>query len=116
MKKYMAVYTGNPQNMAAFKALDADARAKREQQGMAAWMEWGQRHDKSIVENGGPLGKTKRITKDGIADIANNLAAYTIVQAVSQAAASALFENHPLFTIFPGVGVEVMEILPIPAG
>jgi hypothetical protein len=29
-------------------------------------------------------------------------------------AAAKLFEGHPHFTIFPGDGVEVMEVLPIP--
>jgi hypothetical protein len=116
MKTYMAVYTGNPQGMAAWKALSADERARREREGMAAWNEWGERHAQSIVDNGGPLGKTKRITRSGIVDIANNLAAYSLVRAESQEAAAKLFEGHPHFTLFPGDGVEVMEVLPIPTG
>jgi hypothetical protein len=27
-----------------------------------------------------------------------------------------MFENHPHFAIFPGEAVEVMPVLPIPAG
>jgi hypothetical protein len=38
------------------------------------------------------------------------------VRAESQEAAAQLFIQHPHFTIFPGEGVEVMEILPVPAG
>jgi len=34
----------------------------------------------------------------------------------SHAAAARLFENHPHFAIFPGESVEIMPILPIPAG
>ena len=114
MKNYMAVFTGNPQGMEEWKALDADTRAAREKQGMAAWMKWGETHAASIVDNGGPLGKTKRVTTGGIVDIRNNLAGYTVVRAESQEAAARLFEGHPHFTIFPGDGVEVMEVLPIP--
>jgi hypothetical protein len=77
-------------------------------------MEWGRKHDGSIVDGGGPLGRTKRVTKDGIADVRNNLAAYTIVEAESQEAAARMFLDHPHFTIFPGDGVEIMECLPIP--
>ena len=38
------------------------------------------------------------------------------VRADSHEAAAKLFENHPHFTIFPGESVEVMPVLPIPAG
>lgn len=114
MKTFMAVFTGNPDGMAKWNALDADTRAAREKQGMAAWMKWGETHQASIVDHGGPLGKTKRITTGGVVDIRNNLAGYTLVRAGSHEAAANLFAGHPHFTIFPGDGVEVMEVLPIP--
>ena len=91
-----------------------DERKANDGKGMQAWMQWVQKHEKSIVEGGGPLGRTKRVTKDGIADVRNNLAAYTIVEAESQEAAAKMFVGHPHFTIFPGDGVEIMECLPIP--
>jgi hypothetical protein len=71
-------------------------------------------HMAIIVETGGPLGKTKRISKQGVADTRNNLAGFVVLQAESHDAAARLFLNHPHFTIFPGDGVEVMECLPIP--
>ena len=37
-----------------------------------------------------------------------------VVRAESHEAAAKLFENHPHFTIFPGEGVEIMPVLPIP--
>jgi len=63
---------------------------------------------------GAPLSRTKLVSKSGISDIRNNLAAFTIVHAESQEAAAKLFLDHPHFTLFPGEGVEVMECLPIP--
>lgn len=114
MKTFLAIYTGSPESMDKWKALDAKTREEREKAGMAAWNEWGTTHAKAIVDNGHPLGKTKRITSEGIADIRNAMAAYTVVQAESHEAAAKLFENHPHFAIFPGDGVEVMECLPIP--
>ena len=116
MKRYMAVFTGSPDAFAQYqkKYPDPKQREATDREGMQAWMQWGETHAKSIVENGGPLGKTKRVTRDGIADIRNNLAGWTIVQAESQEAAAKLFLNHPHFTIFPGDGVEIMECLPIP--
>ena len=108
MAKFLAVYTGSP---------DAD-RPPPDQQtiaaGMAAWQAWGARYKDQIVAFGGPLGKTKRVTKSGVADTSNNLAAYVIVEADSHQAAAAMFENHPHFAIFPGDGVDVMPCLPVP--
>lgn len=114
MKTFLAIYTGSAAAMDDWKALDAKAREEREKAGIAAWNDWGTVNHKAIVEQGAPLGKTKRISSDGIADIRNNMAAYAIVRAESHEAAAKLFENHPHLTIFPGDGVEVMECLPMP--
>ena len=56
----------------------------------------------------------KRVTTEGISNIRNNMAVYTIVKAESHEEAARLFLNHPHFTIFSGDGVEIMECLPIP--
>jgi hypothetical protein len=116
MKKYLCVFTGAPAAMAAWMDLPEEERLRRQGQGVTAWKKWAEDHSSSIVEMGGPLSKTKRITASGISDVRNNLAAFVIVEAESQEAAAQLFLDHPHFTIFPGDGVEVMEILPIPAG
>ena len=115
MKTFLAIFTGTPADKQAWEALEPGARAEREKAGIAAWHRWGMEHAGSIVSSGGPLGKTKRITRDGIADIRNAMGAYTLVRAETHEAAAKLFEGHPHFTIFPGDGVEVMEVLPIPA-
>jgi hypothetical protein len=116
VKTFMAVYTGSASaaEKAEWKSLDAEQRKAREQAGMEAWQKWVKANQKAIVDNGTPLGKTKRISGQGISDSKNNIAAYTIVQAESHEAAAKMFENHPHFTIFPGDAVEVMERLPLP--
>jgi hypothetical protein len=116
MKTFMAVFTGTPGAFEKYQQQfpDPEKRKAHERTGMQAWTKWVEAHAKSIVENGGPLGRTKRVTRDGIADARNNLAAYTVVRAQSQEAAAKMFLNHPHFMIFPGDGVEIMEVLPIP--
>ena len=114
MKTFLAVYTGSPAGMEAWKALDAAQRQDREQAGIVAWKAWAEKHQSAIADQGSPLGKTKRISPDGTADIRNDMAAYTVVRADSHDAAARLFEQHPHFAIFPGDGVEVMECLPMP--
>jgi hypothetical protein len=107
MAKFMAIYTGQPSGGAA---PDEATIAK----GMQGWGAWMARHADSIVDTGGPLGVTKKVSASGIADIRNNAAGYVIVEADDHQAAARLFEGHPHFTIFPGDGVEVMPCLPIP--
>ena len=115
---YLAVFLGskNSPKWAAWNALSDAERKVREQQGMAAWKAWVEEHQSSIAAMGGPLGKTKKIDAKGIADISNQMGAFTVVRAPSQEAAAKLFENHPHFTIFPGESIEVMPVLPIPGG
>ena len=115
---FLAVFLGSKTSpkWAAWNALsEADRRAK-EQQGMAAWKAWVEKHQAAIVAMGGPLGKTKKVDSNGIADIANEMGAFTVVRAASHDAAAKLFENHPHFAIFPGECVEIMPVLPIPGG
>src|SRR5262245_33649247 len=114
MKNFMAIYTGTPEARAKWDKLDAAERNKREAAGIEAWMSWGKKNAAAIVDQGAPLGKTKRASSQGITDIKNAMAAYVIVRAESHAAAAKLFENHPHFTIFPGDSVEIMECLPMP--
>jgi hypothetical protein len=115
MKNYLAVFMGTQAKLDAFRALDERERTKREEAGIKAWNEWANTHAASIVEMGAPLGKTKRTASEGVSDIRNNLAAYTVVRAESHDAAAKLFLEHPHFTLFPGDAVEIMECLPIPS-
>jgi hypothetical protein len=116
MKNYLCVFTGTPASMDAWQTIPAEERQRREREGMAGWKKWAEDNGPRIVEMGGPLSRTKRVSREGVSDIRNNLAAFVVVQADSQDAAARLFLQHPHFTLFPGDGVEVMEILPIPAG
>ena len=89
-------------------------RKKRERSGMAAWIGWGERHGTSIVDQGTPLGKTKRVDAGGLSDTKNMMCGYVIVEAESHEAAARMFLDHPHFSIFPGESVEIMECLPMP--
>jgi hypothetical protein len=115
---YLAVFVGskNSPKFAAWNALSDAERKAKEMEGMAAWKAWVTKHQASLAEMGGPLGKTKKVASSGIADISNELGAFTVVRADSHEAAAKMFENHPHFAIFPGEAVEIMPVLPIPAG
>jgi hypothetical protein len=113
---FLAVFLGSktsPQ-MSAWNALPEAERQTKEERGMAAWHAWVAKHQGAIVQMGGPLGKTKKVDKGGIADISNVMGAFTVVRAESHEAAAKMFEGHPHFAIFPGESVEIMPVLPIP--
>jgi hypothetical protein len=115
---YLAVFLGSKTGArrAAWDALPAAVRQAKEQEGIAAWLGWVAKHKESIVTLGGPLGKTKRVSERGIADASNDVGAFTIVRAESHEAAAKLFEGHPHFTMFPGDAIEIMPVMPVPAG
>ena len=109
MKTFLALYMGSaePVDMSAMTDETRD-------RGMAAWGQWMADHADAVVDRGGPLGKTKKVSKAGVADVRNLVGGYIIVRAESHEAAAALFNNHPHFAIFPGDSVEIMEKLPVP--
>jgi hypothetical protein len=116
MKNFMAIFTGTTSSpkRAEWDAMDEGKRKALEASGIKAWHDWMKAKSSVIVEAGGPLGKTKRVAAQGISDTRNNIGGYIVVKAESHEAAAKLFEKHPSFSIFPGEGVEVMEVLPIP--
>jgi hypothetical protein len=115
---FLAVFLGSKTSakMMAWNALPEAERRAKEQHGIGAWKAWVEKYQGAIVAMGGPLGKTKKVDANGTADISNQLGAFTVVRAASHEAAAKLFENHPHFAIFPGEAVEIMPVLPIPAG
>ncbi|HLZ73923.1 hypothetical protein [Phenylobacterium sp.] len=112
MPKFIALYMGSVE---ASKRGEANPPTpERIGQGMAAWGKWMTDHADVVVDPGGPLGKTKRVSPGGIADSSNFVTGYTILEADSAEAAAKLFEGHPHFSIFPGDSVEIMPVMPIP--
>ena len=88
MKRFLAVYMGTAaaRSSTEWDKVDASQRQQIQAKGMQAWMEWGTANAAAIVDQGAPLGKTKRASKQGIADFKNALTGYVIVQAESHAA------------------------------
>lgn len=116
MKKFLAMYMGSTSGDAVKKwnAQSDDVKKAKQMDGMKAWMNWGEIHSKSILDQGAPLGKTKKIDNGGVSDIKNLMTGYAIIEAETHEAAAEMFLKHPHFSIFPGDSVEIMECLPMP--
>jgi hypothetical protein len=72
-------------------------------------------NQKSIVDGGAPLGKTKRVDQKGVSDARNDIGGYSVVEADSHDAAAKIFgKDHPHLQMMPGTWIEVTEIMPLP--
>ncbi|OGG64852.1 hypothetical protein A3J11_02405 [Candidatus Kaiserbacteria bacterium RIFCSPLOWO2_02_FULL_55_12] len=110
MKKFMALY------MAPVAEFERLMSMPPEQQGadMEKWTQWMKKNERSFIDAGAPLGKTKRITTKGVSDVKNEIGGYSIVQAESAADAAKLFEQSPHFTMASNAWIEVIECMPMP--
>ena len=86
--------------------VDEATRKEAETKMKAEWDTWMASHAESIIETAG-LGKNVRVTKDGAAEVRNEIMLYTLVQADSAEAVSAMFKDHPHFGI-PEAWIEIM--------
>jgi hypothetical protein len=108
MKKFLAVYIAP---VTALEEMMKNSTPEQREAGKAEWTKWMEDNKANIADMGGPLGKTKRVTKDGATDTRNEMMGYSIIQAESAEAAAKLFEgNHPQWQ-FAGSSVDIMEIV-----
>jgi hypothetical protein len=111
--QYLAVFYSDktgPQWQAWYAMTDEEKRASDEK-GLVALAAWDEAHKDQIVYQGGPLGPTKQVSADGVADIVNQLTVFMVVRAPSHQAAAEMFADHPHCTIFPCHAVDIMPLL-----
>jgi hypothetical protein len=99
------------EDFASFRRLPKSEQDAIDALGIKQWAEWLEINAAYIVDHGGMVGKTTRITKNGIADAANPLCGYLVIEAENAEAAAVLFQNHPHLTVFPGDGVDIMPLV-----
>src|ERR1700674_4096016 len=110
MKKFFVLYRVPVATVDEWRKNTAPQEMQAESQKLAGDMtKWMEKYGNSFVERGAPLGKTKRVTSQGISDARNDLNYYAIVEAESHEAAANLFAENPHLQI-PTSSIEVMEI------
>lgn len=108
MKKFLVLYMAPP---AEFQRMMETTTPEQQKKGMQEWERWIQAHQSSLVDPGMPVGKTKRVSAEGVEDVRNEVGGYSVIQARTHDEAAKLFaENHPHFSI-PDAYVEVMEVV-----
>lgn len=108
MKKFMALY------MAPVEMFEQWMKTPPEEQkeGMENWTKWMKSNAKFFVDEGAPLGKTKRVSANGVSDTKNEIGGYSIVQAESADEAAKIIKSSPHLSM-EGTWVELIECAPM---
>lgn len=110
MAKFFAVYRIPLATMDEWKKTAKPEEMKGQMEKMMMDMQaWTAKNEKSLVERGAPLGKTKSVTSAGISDTRNDLNYYCVVEADSHEAAAKMFADNPHLQI-PTSSIDVIEI------
>jgi len=109
MKKFLVLYKASA---AAFQQV-MKATPEQQKAGMDAWMTWSKKAAGSIVDMGGPLGKSLRVTTSGSMPSTNDLGGYSILQAESKEALAETLKGHPHF-LMADSSIEIVELMPMP--
>jgi hypothetical protein len=112
MKKFLVTYLAPASLIDDWKKTDPAKRKEAEEKMQGEWKKWMSDHAAKLADKGAGVGKTKRVTAQGIADTKNDIMLYAIVNAESHEAAAKTFEGHPHLQI-PQSSIEVMEINPL---
>jgi len=110
MKKYLAIFTAP---MDQLEEIRKNTNPEDMKQMMDDWQKWSDAHKASFVEQGAPVGKNMRVSKNGVKENRNEITGYSVVQAESYEQAVKIFQDNPQLDM-PGAYIEVMEFLEMP--
>lgn len=111
MKKFLVLYKVSTE---ALQQMMKSSTPEQQKAGMEEWMTWSKKAAPSIVDMGGPLGKSLRVAKGGaVTPVVNDLGGYSIMQAESKEALAASMKDHPHFRM-PDSSIEIVELMSIP--
>lgn len=111
MPRFLAVYTMKPEDMVSFRNLPKAEQDAVDAIGVTAWQAWQERNAAFILDPGGMVGKTTRVTRHGIVNAVNAFCGYQVVEAKTAEDAARLFEDHPHITVWPGDAVDIMPLV-----
>ncbi|MCP1470760.1 hypothetical protein J3E64_002453 [Sphingobium sp. OAS761] len=115
MPHFLAVYTMKAEDLSRFRAMPKAEQDAVDALGLPQWNAWEEANTALIPDRGGMVGKTMRVTRNGIGPSSNDFCGYAVIEADTIEDAARLFEGHPHFTVFPGDGVDIMPFLAGPA-
>jgi hypothetical protein len=109
MKKFLVLYKAP---LASFEQM-MKATPEQQKAGMDAWMAWGAKASKDILDMGAPLGKSLKVTATGASPTKNDLGGFSIMQGESKEGVAEVLKGHPHF-MMPDGFIEIVELMPMP--
>lgn len=107
MSKFIYLYRGPATQVEAFTE-------EQSAEQMKAWGDWMGRVGPALVDGGAPFGARTTVADDGSSPLASDQNGYSIVEADTLEAATALVDKHPFLSEGKGrFVVEVFELLPM---
>ena len=80
MKKYLAVFVAPIESYDKMKEEMKKKTPEQRQAEMESWKTWMEQHKTDIADPGAPVGSAKRVSKDGITDVRNEIGGYMIIR------------------------------------
>ena len=111
MNYYTAIYLAPTNVLDEWMQKPEAERAAAESEMKTQWDAWMAAHADSVQKTIA-LGKTKKVSSDGVSDARNGMMLSSYVAAESLEAAAELFKDHPHLGI-PGATIEIMEPRPM---
>jgi len=113
MQKYIVLYCMPIAGLEDWMKIPAEERKVQEESLKAKWDVWMAANKGMMVGSTAGVGKTKRVTMQGVADAKNDVMLYSIVQGESQEEIAKAFEGHPHLEI-PGAWIDVSTVNELP--
>lgn len=112
MKKFLVMYLAPAAVLEEWMQKPEEDRKAEEERMKTEWGAWTRSHRDVIKETAG-VGKTKKVTGEGITDTKNDIMLYSIVEGESAESVAGIFRGHPHFGI-PEASIEVMPVNYLP--
>ncbi len=112
MKNFTVLYAMPVEGLEQWKNLSEEERKAQEAEVMGKWSEWFADHKDNVL-NSISLGKTKKVSSNGVEDASNGYVLSSYVSGESTEAVANMFKDHPHLLI-PGATIEIMEATQMP--
>ena len=110
LKTYLVVYHSPAAAMKKMMTASPEEKAA----GMEAWMKWGKKCGKQLVDFGAPvMGGVNLKATGGAVPSKRKVSGYSLLQAESMAAAKKLLKGHPHLSWVKGCEIEIHEVVPM---
>ena len=113
MQKFIVLYCMPMAGLEDWMKMPAEDRKAQEDDMKAKWDAWMAANKAMMAGPTAGVGKTKRVTTQGVADAKNDVMLYSIVLGESQEEVAKAFEGHPHLGI-PGAWIDISAVNHLP--